>query len=219
MDGPSRPTSPGDRPPMTLQRLGELLEAYGARSEGWPVEEQSAALALLRESAEGRRLRNQAAALDTVLDRSRAPAPSAALLDRVLAAAPAAVRETQGIRGSHATIGTSRPPAYDGAHASRRPARSRWRAVAVASFVAAASLALWLTRQPDVPPVAVTTQAAGPEIDDYSAPSDALLDAETVAVLDTLPVLGCETAGDWGCPELDFPEDQSKIDTARRAHA
>ncbi|HYE00512.1 MAG TPA: hypothetical protein VEH84_14095, partial [Alphaproteobacteria bacterium] len=86
--------NPNDPPegdaPMDAARLRALLDAYGARPERWPPAERAAALALLAASAEARAARAEAAALDALLDLAAAPAPSAALVGRILgdAAAP-----------------------------------------------------------------------------------------------------------------------------------
>jgi len=50
---PSLPPQGDNGPPvMTLQRLQQLLDAYGANPERWPLEERAAALALLEHSTE-----------------------------------------------------------------------------------------------------------------------------------------------------------------------
>lgn len=101
---------------MDLARLEALLAAYGADPARWPDDERDAALALLARSAEARALRDAAARLDAALDAVPAPEPpSADLVARVLAAAPAA------------------------------PAERGWPwAAAAASLAAAAALSLWL---------------------------------------------------------------------------
>jgi hypothetical protein len=72
-------------PPMTLARLAELLDAYGARPESWPSAERNAAQLLLRESADAQRLVADAAELDGVLnDYEVAEEVSPALRARVL---------------------------------------------------------------------------------------------------------------------------------------
>src|SRR5205085_8643439 len=43
-------------PPMTVARLTELVDAYGARPESWPHAERNAAELLVRESAEAQRV-------------------------------------------------------------------------------------------------------------------------------------------------------------------
>ncbi len=77
---------PTDRK-MDMARLAAILEAYGADDRRWPQDERAAALALLADSPEARALRDQAAALDTLLDVAGAPAPSPELMAMILAAA------------------------------------------------------------------------------------------------------------------------------------
>jgi hypothetical protein len=76
-----------DETQMDMARLAELLDAYGADARRWPKDEREAALALLSDSAEARALRDDAAALDTLLDTSSAPAPSPELMAAILAGA------------------------------------------------------------------------------------------------------------------------------------
>ena len=72
---------------MNEARLAAILEAYGADPRRWPEAEQAAALALLSRSAEARALKDEAAALDTLLDVPQAPIPSPELKAAILAAA------------------------------------------------------------------------------------------------------------------------------------
>ena len=60
---------------MGMDRLRELLEAYGAEPGRWPAKERAAALTLLAENEEARRLQGQAAAIDGLLDRATPIAP------------------------------------------------------------------------------------------------------------------------------------------------
>jgi hypothetical protein len=71
-----------------LARLEQLLEAYGAAPRRWPADRRAWAEDLLARSAEARGLAQQAAALDQLLDDAKPEAASAALIGRVLAAAP-----------------------------------------------------------------------------------------------------------------------------------
>jgi len=73
---------------MTLERLEHILDAYGADPAHWPDADRAAALALLAQSADARRRRDDAAALDVLLDAVPAVSPSPALAARVLEAAP-----------------------------------------------------------------------------------------------------------------------------------
>lgn len=76
-----------DAKPMDMARLAEILDAYGADDRRWPRAEREAALALLSRSPDARALRDQAAALDTLLDVPAPPAPSPELKAAILAAA------------------------------------------------------------------------------------------------------------------------------------
>lgn len=103
----------------TLDRLTEILDAYGADPNRWPAAERADALALVAVSPDARDLVAAAARLDAVLDAlPPAQAPSAALRARIVAAAPA----------------RSRP---------------RRVAAVLAPLAAAAVLAIWLVRSPE----------------------------------------------------------------------
>lgn len=77
------PTGPGA--PMTIERLRTILASYGASAERWPQEERGAMLALLNNSAEARRAREEACRLDLALDGLRPPAPSPGLAKQIAA--------------------------------------------------------------------------------------------------------------------------------------
>ena len=74
---------------MNIERLKQLVRAYGAASDLWPAEERSEARAFLATSAEATRVVEQELRLDAVLSRSQVAQPSAALLDRIVATATA----------------------------------------------------------------------------------------------------------------------------------
>jgi hypothetical protein len=84
-----------DPAPMTLARLGELLDAYGAEPQRWPSAERAAAEALLQSEPRAAELQRSARLLDAQLDVFEVAEPSAHLQARVLeipirhAAAPA----------------------------------------------------------------------------------------------------------------------------------
>jgi hypothetical protein len=59
-----------------LVRFQAMLEAYGAEPARWPAKERAEALSLLADSAEAATLREEAAALDSLLDLAPAPAPA-----------------------------------------------------------------------------------------------------------------------------------------------
>ena len=68
---------------MNLDRLRDLLDAYGAEAGRWPDEKRDAANTLLGASAEARALLHAAALLDGALDALEAPAPSPALTAQI----------------------------------------------------------------------------------------------------------------------------------------
>jgi hypothetical protein len=77
---------------MKAQRLHALAEAYGADLRRWPASERAFADSLIAADPSLKAVLDEAAALDALLDAAPAPAPSAALVARVLAAAPKARR-------------------------------------------------------------------------------------------------------------------------------
>ena len=79
-------------PPMALARFRTLLDADGAAPHRGPADRRAAAEALLAVSTEAKAARDEAAALDAMLDLAPAPAPSPELMARVLAAAPQRAR-------------------------------------------------------------------------------------------------------------------------------
>ncbi|MDZ4380509.1 MAG: hypothetical protein U0942_04130 [Parvibaculum sp.] len=76
---------------MTLERLREIVEAYGASPARWPQAERLAAEGLTSSSREAQALVADAARFDALLDMAPAEAPSAALTERLMAARPRAV--------------------------------------------------------------------------------------------------------------------------------
>ncbi len=71
--------------PVTLERLGVLLDAYGAAAERWPDTEREAARWLIAQSGAARARREEAADVDRLLDALPAEAPSSSLAARVMA--------------------------------------------------------------------------------------------------------------------------------------
>ena len=131
--------------PVTLERLGVLLDAYGAAAERWPDTEREAARWLIAQSAAARARRDEAADVDRLLDALPAEAPSSSLAARVMAAAP-------------------RP----------RPGRVWRRALAAAvPLAAAAAVALWLASEHQ--PARQMAHAPAMEIGEYTSPTDVLL--------------------------------------------
>jgi hypothetical protein len=80
---------------VTLDRLREMVEAYGAAAHRWPLAERDAALALVAASSEAHALVDEALTLDLMLDQASAAEPaSAELVSRILAARPRALPVT-----------------------------------------------------------------------------------------------------------------------------
>ncbi|USQ94765.1 hypothetical protein [Caulobacter sp. RL271] len=94
---------------MTLERFEDLAGMYGGEIARWPEGEREAARALLAVHAE--RLSpvlTSAAQLDRLLDLAPAQAPNAALMGRLIAAAPSPpVRARRWIAGLGAALGLS----------------------------------------------------------------------------------------------------------------
>lgn len=93
---------------MTLDRLREIVEAFGAAAHRWPVSERQAALTLVAKSAEARALVDEALTLDLMLDAAPAAAPASEMLvSRIMAARPRAVPLTMPVgRPASAKRGT-----------------------------------------------------------------------------------------------------------------
>jgi len=201
---------------MTLQRLQQLLDAYGANPERWPAEEHAAALALLAYSMEARTRQAEAARLDALLDLAPLAQPSVELLARVLAAAPAQKTRSKSTRNRLARV---IPPGWrrqssaerrDGnsAEARRIPA---WFPLAIAASLA---IALWSVLTPT--PRRELSSDVIATLGVYHTPTDALLQWPGVDLLNTLPSVGCMDSG-LGCPELNVsPESQSQSQAMER---
>jgi hypothetical protein len=83
---------------MDRERFEELAQAYGGAVARWPVEVRAAALAFAaREPEIARRALAGAEALDAALDMWRPMPVSHALRERAIAAAPGALRRTEGL--------------------------------------------------------------------------------------------------------------------------
>jgi hypothetical protein len=174
---------------MTLDRLRQVLDAYGASQERWPADERATVARLLSDSPEARTLRDDAARLDALLDLVPARQPSAALVARALAGAP---------------------------HDARQ---SRWRRttmIAVPLAAAAAALLVWLlprggsTGAPDAPQYAIE------DLGVYTTPTDVLLDLPGFDLSGSAPVVGCGADG-LGCPLDD--DRQSSLSSSGRHSA
>ena len=68
---------------MTPMRFETLLQSYGAVRAHWPAEDRAALDAVLAESSAARAAWRNAEQLDALLASAQAPAPSAALVQRV----------------------------------------------------------------------------------------------------------------------------------------
>lgn len=75
---------------VTLSRLAELVAAYGAVADRWPMDERQGAEALLSRSPEARALVERERELDRLLAAAPDAAPSAALVARLMVARPRA---------------------------------------------------------------------------------------------------------------------------------
>ena len=195
-----------DRSPMTLARLRELLDAYGADPERWPQEERDAACALLAQSVQAQRRHEASARLDAVLNLAPAHAASPALVERILAAVP------QGATAEHLNA-AARPPALRlasppvGRRASRR--FRAWRYVGTAlPLAAAAALVLWLLRAPA--PTPERTRVTMAELGTYDVPTDVLLTTPSLEALDNVPSFGCTGSG-LGCLDPEPLNKQSAL--------
>lgn len=69
---------------MTIERFDELASAYGAGIFLWPAEEQAAAEALAKSSPDAQAVLERERALDAALDEWDVPAPSEALMAKIL---------------------------------------------------------------------------------------------------------------------------------------
>ncbi len=74
---------------MDLERLKQIIAAYGADPDRWPAEERPAAEALLRRSSQAQACLAEEARLDALLDEIPAGEVSPALAARIVAALPA----------------------------------------------------------------------------------------------------------------------------------
>ncbi len=79
---------------MKLERLAEIVAAYGAAPHRWPAAERQAAEALVLHSAQAAVMVKRARVLDAALDASPdAPVP-AALVSRIMAARPRPIMDS-----------------------------------------------------------------------------------------------------------------------------
>lgn len=132
-----------------LERLRDILDAYGGDPERWPDAERDPALALLARSAEARRLCDEARQLDAALDLLPAAEPSPGLEERIVAAARSVPQEA-----------VRRAPVVSLADARERrdaPGALRRRLLLAAALpvAVAAALALYVARSERTQPAQV----------------------------------------------------------------
>jgi len=191
------PTNDKKRSPsITMARLEQLLDAYGADPERWPPAEREAALSLIERSAEARARCDAAASLDALLDLVAYEPPSAELAARVVEVARSRLQ----------------PPT------NRRRA---WPYLAAAvPLAAAAALALWIVRSPE-PPIREPTPEMIALLGVYETPTDELLDPPIFDLFNAVPSLGC-TDSELACPDLEpaqQPESTSHSHARRKTQA
>lgn len=93
---------------MTMERLKQLLDAFGAKPERWPDAERAAASALIEGSPEAQRLLRDAAALDRLLDEAETAPVTRALEDRILAGLPERMAPSGGVAAKASRAWSSR---------------------------------------------------------------------------------------------------------------
>jgi len=75
------------KPDLSLERLGDVLDACGPSPATWPEDERAGLIALSRSNGEAGRLVHEAQMLSRLLDEARGPAVSDALKSRIIEAA------------------------------------------------------------------------------------------------------------------------------------
>lgn len=196
-----------------LERLRDILDAYGGDPDRWPDAERTPALALLESSADARLLQAEARRLDAALDLLPATEPSAGLEERILAAA----RRTPQDDAAHGADVTSLADARVRRDARRAPRRTLVLAAAL-PLAAAAALALWLARADRAPQQQVASVTSGTTtatahaseeellaaLASYTSPDDAVIELSVVDdVYDAAPWRGGCSEGDLGCVATD----------------
>jgi hypothetical protein len=73
---------------MTIERLTQLLDAYGAAPSRWPADERDAAEAIIASSDQAREAFAEAARLDALLDQAPPPPPTDRLAWRLRGVGP-----------------------------------------------------------------------------------------------------------------------------------
>ena len=67
---------------MTLERFEEIVKAYGAASDSWPIDEREAALTFLENNSQAQVLLKNETSLDLMLDELSFEVPNISLLNR-----------------------------------------------------------------------------------------------------------------------------------------
>ena len=80
----TKPIAEGGSGPATLDRLAAVLDRYGASQTRWPAQERDALEPLMLRSARAQALVRAAETLEEALDAVQPPAPSDALIGKVL---------------------------------------------------------------------------------------------------------------------------------------
>lgn len=213
---PAHPQRGDNRPQaMTLPRLRQLLDAYGATPDRWPTEERAAAVALLASSVEARVQQDEAARLDVVLDLAPTVSPAAVLADRILAATP--VQETQTASNHEPRRGLRAGRRYQPSAARRNGKREKrtpmWPALAAAASLAVVLWGVW-SQPPDRQELQSDMIA---NLGVYTTPTDVLLQWPGSDIFDTLPSVGC-TDSELGCPELNVSPGAESRSVTRERH-
>jgi hypothetical protein len=216
----SPPSQVGKVPPsMTVQRLQQLLDAYGAEAERWPPEEREAALALLAHSTEAQVQQDKAARLDALLDLAPVAQPSTELAARILAAAitPDTPDENLG-DGSVRVLRSERQHRARTARRTGTREKSRWvrrwPALAIAASLAAV---FWSVRTMTTPPRPELSSEVIASLGVYYTSTDVLLQSP-VAIFPTTPSVGCMES-ELGCPDLtSSPEVESQSRALERKY-
>lgn len=152
-----------------LERLKDLLDAYGADRTRWPHASRREMSILISSSAEAEALVREAEAFDRLLDTAPATAPDriAALSDRIMAAS----------RSSPRIVSTAAPP-----RAARIAPALRRHAGGIAALAASLMIGIFAGQSSSVQP-AMSELAALAGIDVAAAPASQRID-DTDASLD-----------------------------------
>ncbi|MBS1165711.1 MAG: hypothetical protein H6R00_1736 [Proteobacteria bacterium] len=79
---------------MTPERFRQIVEAYGAVPQRWPIRERAAAEAFVGQNAQARDMLAREADLDRLLDAYRVTPPDSALTGAIIASIPSSRRSS-----------------------------------------------------------------------------------------------------------------------------